>query len=171
MALMQCHGFFSKYPHIKLVEDIDTAYVGELIAKNQTKGVAAIAGEGAASKFGLQILQKNIEDTEHNYTRFLVIQDPANPVVNSQNSKLNKATISFSLSHEVGGLKNILDILAAHNINIMTIQSTPMVGKAWEYFFHMDIEFNDIALYYSAINTLKPFTLHLDELGVYSKGL
>lgn len=172
MALMQCHGFFAKYPHIKLVEDIDTAYVGEMIAKNQTKGVAAIAGEGAAKKFGLEILNKNIEDSERNFTRFLVIVSDKNKhLVPSKAENVNKATLSFSLSHEIGGLKKVLDIFVENQINIMKIQSTPNVGNEWEYFFHVDLTFTKLADFEKAIAQLKYVTTELILLGTYKSGL
>ena len=48
MALLQCKSFFKDYPHIKLVEDKDTADVARKIEAQQIKGVAAIASTLAA---------------------------------------------------------------------------------------------------------------------------
>src|SRR5699024_10919408 len=51
MALLQCKAFFRQYPHIKLIEDVDTAEVARRIHKGQLQGVGAIASKTAASIF------------------------------------------------------------------------------------------------------------------------
>lgn len=166
MALNQCTRFFAGYPHIKLVEAVDTGLMAEQIANEKVKGRAAIAGVGAAQKFELHIFKKNIEDSEKNFTRFLIL--------NCQDSKtetINKATISFGLTHEIGGLSKILSMLAENNINVMSLQSTPYVGNAWEYLFHVDIEFDSLDDYKSAITLIKNQTLHFSVMGEYKKGI
>ncbi len=171
MALMQCMKFFSENPKVKLVEAIDTAYMAELIARDKTKGIAAIAGEGVADKFGLQILKKNIEDSERNFTRFLVIVNPKNTIFSMQKLKANKASLSFNLLHQIGGLRQVMNILAEHKINVMTFTSTPYVGSEWEYFFHTDIMFNDYNNYADAIDELKKATNSINILGEYQNGI
>jgi prephenate dehydratase len=171
MALMQCMRFFSERPEIRLMEDIDTAYMAELIAKNQTKGVAAIAGEGVAEKFGLKILKKNIEDSDRNFTRFLVIANSNKQGFGEESSVIDKATISFSLPHEVGGLRNVFNVLANHKLNVTVFQSTPFVGNEWEYFFHCDLEFDNYNDYSSAIEELRNVTKSIKVLGEYHKGI
>jgi prephenate dehydratase len=171
MALMQCVNFFSDKPKIKLVEDIDTAYVAELIAQNQSKGIAAIAGEGAAKKFNLQILKKGIEDSERNFTRFLIIA-PENFDIKAYQNKVdvpNKASIYFSLPHKIGGLSKVMNILSDNQLNVTAFQSTPYVGNAWEYFFHSDVEFDNIQNFETAVNYLANFTEKFQVLGIYSK--
>jgi len=172
MALMQCMRFFSGRPEIRLLEDIDTAYMAELIAKNQTKGVAAVAGQGVAEKFGLQILKKNIEDSEQNFTRFLVIakQEDAKPnqvFDQDKKPKLNKATLSFTLAHKLGALKEVTEILYNNHVNILTIQSTPLTGNQWEYIFYVDVEFQNIEDYTKTIHGLNRITPGLNEMGKY----
>lgn len=171
MALNQCTRFFAGYPNIKLVEAVDTGLMAEQIANEKIKGRAAIAGVGAASKFGLHIFKKNIEDSERNFTRFLVLENNADSKSTIENFKFNKATISFGLTHEVGGLSKILNILATEKINVMSLQSTPYVGNAWEYLFHLDIEFSDYLAYQKAIETIKKQTLHFSIMGEYKKGI
>ena len=74
MALLQCKEFFKKYPHIKLVEDVDTAEVAKRIAKENIKGIAAIAPKIAAEIFGLQVLEDDIQTMKDNSTRFVIVQ-------------------------------------------------------------------------------------------------
>ena len=74
MALLQCKEFFKDYPHIKLVEDKDTAEVAERIQNNQLKHIGAIASEYAAELFELDILAHSIQTIKHNETRFVVVK-------------------------------------------------------------------------------------------------
>lgn len=171
MALNQCTRFFAGFPHIKLVEAVDTGLMANQIATQKIKGRAAVAGTKAAEKFGLQIFKKNIEDSERNFTRFLIIENEEYSKNKFENRTANKATISFGLAHEVGGLSKILTILATKNINVMSLQSTPYVGNAWEYLFHLDLEFSDYLNYKNAIENIKNQTLHFSIMGEYKKGI
>lgn len=172
MALMQCHAFLGMYPHIKLVEDVDTAYVAEKMAEQHTLGVAAIAGEGAAQKFGLQILEKNIEDSERNFTRFFVLAPKSAPErLGLAVTSPNKATLCFSLPHQKGALNQVLTLFAHQGINVMALNSTPYVGNAWEYFFYVDIEFEALAQYRAVAEKLGQCTLTWQPLGIYAKGI
>ena len=74
MALLQCKEFFKQYPHIKLIEDTDTAEVAKRISKHQLQGVAAIASVQAAQLFELEILANSIQTIKHNETRFVVVE-------------------------------------------------------------------------------------------------
>ena len=73
MALLQCKEFFKQHPHIKLIEDTDTAEVAKRISEGQLQGIAAIASEQAAQLFGLEILAKSIQTIKHNETRFVIV--------------------------------------------------------------------------------------------------
>ena len=74
MALLQCKQFLKKHPHIKLVEDVDTAAVAKRISEQQLKGVAAIAPKIAADLFGLDVLEDEIQTIKNNATRFVIVQ-------------------------------------------------------------------------------------------------
>src|SRR5271157_5813779 len=55
MAILQCLNFFENYPHIRLIESVDTALSAKEIADKQLKGVGAISSYQAAEKYGLEI--------------------------------------------------------------------------------------------------------------------
>ena len=50
MALLQCKDFFANQPHIKLIEDADTAEVAQRIAEKHISGLGAIASKTAAQQ-------------------------------------------------------------------------------------------------------------------------
>ena len=73
IALLQCKNFFKQYPHIKLIEDNDTAEAAKRIAEQRLKNTAAIASTTAAEIFKLNLLAESIHSEQTNTTRFLII--------------------------------------------------------------------------------------------------
>ena len=138
MALLQCKEFFKHYPHIKLIEDTDTAEVAKRIHEEQITGVAAIASFEAANLFDLDILEESIQTIKHNETRFVILErDP-----NIQDSEIiNKASVKFQLDHKRGSLATMLNVMSDCNLNLTKIQSLPKIDKPWKYAFFVDVTF------------------------------
>ena len=167
MAILQCQTFFDQYPHIRLIESQDTAMSAREIREKNLGATGAIASAQAAEKYGLNILARSIETNKMNYTRFLIVGENGN---SETTSVINKATIHFSLAHEIGSLSKILSVFSFYNINLSKIQSMPIIGRDWEYQFYVDVEFNDIARYRQSLEAVRPFTGELGILGEYCKG-
>lgn len=165
MALNQCRKFFQKYPQIKLIESKDTALSIQTIANNKLKNVAAIGSKLAADYYGLEIIFRNIETHQKNYTRFLILDKN----INTQN--FNKASLSFTLPHRKGSLANILNIIAFNELNLTKIESVPIIGEPWHYLFYVDIQLNNPELYFQMLNTVKTLTGNLTILGQYKSGI
>jgi len=165
MALLQCRQFFKKYPHIKLIEDKDTAIVAKRIQKNSLKGVGAIASNLAAKTYNLTILASKIQTIKSNATRFFVLTNSEN----KNSISANKASIKFVASHKTGSLAEILTILAKHHLNLSKIQSMPVINTPWKYAFFADFIFNNYANYYDAIKVIEINVEKLKVLGEYSK--
>ena len=168
MAILQCEDFFDKFPHIRLIESIDTALSAKDIRENTLTGVGAIASRAAAEQYQLEIIAQGIETNKKNYTRFLIIGENNNNKPGS--GVVNKASIHFALAHKIGSLSKILSILSYHELNLTKIQSMPIIGKDWEYQFYVDIEIEDYNLYQKSLEAIKPFTSNLGILGEYQKG-
>ena len=139
MALLQCKEFFKKYPHIKLVEDKDTAEVAERIQKKQLKGIAAIASVMAAEIFELEILAYSIQTIKHNETRFVIVKR-ANPEV--PENEITKASVKFLADHKRGSLAAILNVMSDCKLNLTNIQSLPIIETPWKYAFFVDVTFD-----------------------------
>jgi len=167
MAILQCQKFFDDYPHIKLIESLDTALSAKEISENKWKGKGAIASNLAAQKYNLEILAGQIETNKLNYTRFLILSDNGELKKNSEN---NKSSVYFSLSHKIGSLSKILSILSYYNLNLTKIQSMPIVGEEWAYHFYIDMIYEDQDLYKQGLDAIRPFTEELGILGEYKKG-
>ncbi|SFQ36352.1 prephenate dehydratase [Hymenobacter arizonensis] len=167
MALRQCNDFLSRYPHWQLVETDDTGRSAQLLAENQTPGVAVVAGRQAAEQFGLRVLVPAIHDDPHNYTRFLVLESTstAAPV-----APVNKASLYFHTTHQPGSLARVLTRIAEHGLNLSKLQSCPRVGQPWHYGFHADVEFDEPTQFAALLIELVPFTEALRVLGTYQRG-
>jgi prephenate dehydratase len=168
MALLQCQKFFEDYPHIKLIDSVDTALSAKDIRDNKLYEVGAISSTLAAQKYDLEILAASIETNKKNYTRFLILEERNGKI--KKNANANKSSITFALAHKIGCLSKVLSILSYYEINLSKVQSMPIIGKEWEYQFYVDLEIDDYRLYKQAIEAIRPFTSNLQILGEYMKG-
>ncbi|MEY3053261.1 MAG: hypothetical protein RLY31_3046 [Bacteroidota bacterium] len=167
MAIAQCEAWFRQYPHLRLVETEDTALSARLVRDNQWISVGAIASERAAEMYGLDILAHSIETNKQNYTRFLVLERETAATI-SPNA--DKVSLCFSLSHEVGSLHRVLSVMAAYDLNLTKIQSSPISGSPWEYFFFVDFICAGRIDWRQAVDSLRPLTADIKVLGVYQQG-
>ncbi len=170
MALMQCEQFLRRHPNLKIVERLDTAGSAKEIATDNLEGHAAVCGEYAASLYGLNILEKGIETNKRNFTRFLIIADPLlASEIGPAERDIDKASIVFTLPHTHGALSKVLTILSFYDINLSKIQSTPIVGREWEYRFYVDVTFDSLVRYHQAIEAVRPLIKDLKILGEYAE--
>jgi len=164
MALLQCKAFFKDYPHIQLVEDVDTAAVAKRISEEQLQGVAAIAPKVAAAIFSLEILADNIQTIKNNATRFVRVQ-VEKPIRVAEN--VNKASLKLELDHQRGSLAAILNVMSDCNLNLTKIQSLPKITSPWKYAFFIDVTFQEYAAYTKARTIIQLMASDFKELGVY----
>lgn len=170
MALMQCDNFLRHHPNLKIVERFDTAGSAEEIARDNLIGHAAVCGRYAAELYGLEILESGIETNKRNFTRFLILADPLVAAeIGPKENEIDKASIVFTLPHTQGALSKILTILSFYDINLSKIQSTPIVGREWEYRFYVDLTFDSLLRFHQAIDAVRPLIRDLSILGEYAE--
>ena len=167
MALLQCKEFLKKHPHIKLVEDVDTAEVAKRIAKENIKGIAAIAPKIAAEIFGLQVLEDDIQTIKDNSTRFVIVQTE---LPNISNDDINKASLKFELSHKRGSLAAVLNVLSDCKMNLTKIQSLPVIETPWKYSFFVDVTFDEYTEYQKLVKIIDIMAEDFKILGTYKNG-
>lgn len=163
MAINQTREFFKDYPWIRLVESEDTAKSAADVAQNGLMGVGAVASTLAADLYGLEILAESIETYKQNFTRFLVFDDSLEVDL----SKTNKASMCFTLPHAPGSLAHVLTIMSFYGMNLTRIQSLPIPGQEWQYFFYVDIKYEDRIRFEQAIAAVRPLMEDLNILGEY----
>ncbi|MGM5468705.1 prephenate dehydratase [Flavobacteriaceae bacterium LMO-SS05] len=164
MALLQCKEFFKKYPHIKLIEDKDTAEVAERIHKKQLKGIAAIGSDLAAELFELDILAESIQTIKQNETRFVIVKT-SNSVIAERD--INKASIKFELEHKRGSLATILNVMSDCRLSLTKIQSLPKIETPWKYAFFVDVTFEDYKDFKKAKSIMQLMAAQFKILGEY----
>jgi prephenate dehydratase len=166
MAFLQCQEFLEQYPNMQLVESKDTGSSAREIKEYHIKHRAAIASKHAAETFGLEIIAADIHDNKRNFTRFLALRRRNGELVKG----INKSSVSFRASHTPGSLAKILTIIGEYGINLNKIQSLPVIGEEWKYYFYVDLRFEDFANYRKMMDEIEPLTRDLKILGEYQQG-
>jgi prephenate dehydratase len=174
IAIQQCQHFLNELRRkgVRIIDSADTALSVKWIREENLTGIAALGSELAARMYGVEILKTEVETNKRNFTRFQIITE-SNKVMELEqiaNQTINKSTLCFSLRHEEGQLSQVLSVLSFYHMNLTKIQSLPIVGIEWEYFFYIDLVFKDYNRYQQALEAIKPLTAHFQILGEYQHG-
>jgi len=167
MALLQCMDFLKTQPHIKLVEDKDTAETASRIHKNQLKNIAAIGSKVAAKMYNLTIIAPEIQTVNNNMTRFFILSKNENPL---EKEYINKASLKFELDDTPGSLATVLNVMTNCKLNLTKIQSMPIIETPFQYSFFVDVVFEKYKHYEKAKQVLEIMTNHFKVLGEYKNG-
>jgi prephenate dehydratase len=133
VALAQCSHFFAKNPRVERVPFYDTAGAVKMLTERSLGGAAAIASRIAAEVYHARILATHLEDHHENYTRFLLLSKTARV-----SPKASKVSIVFSTRNVPGALFKCLSVFALRDIDLTKMESRPLRGRPWEYFFYLD---------------------------------
>ena len=131
-ALGQCRTFL-KHLNCEVIPTSNTASSVKMIKEMGMVEAAAVASAKAAEIYDMEILAREIEDTNNNFTRFFVLSKQDSPP-----SGNDKTSIVFSLKDRPGTLYDSLKEFAKRNINLTKIESRPTRQKPWEYNFYLD---------------------------------
>lgn len=115
----------------------NNAFAAKKVADEQDRTQAAIAGEHAAQIYGLQVLQKGVNHSGTNSTRFIIV---TNQKIFRKDAK--KVSICFEIPHESGSLYHMLSHFIYNHLNMTKIESRPVEDRNWEYRFFIDFEGN-----------------------------
>ena len=136
-ALAQCEAFLHALPGVRQRADYDTAGAARRVREGGDPTVAAIASENAARIYGLQVLERGIQTREDNFTRFVEVAREARPCPQDVPCR---TTLRLSLAHEPGALGRVLVRFGEHGVNLSRIESRPVPGEPWHYYFYLDLE-------------------------------
>lgn len=134
-ALSQCRRFFQEHPSIKEVPFQDTAKSVEFIKEQNEHAKAALASYRAADYYGMESLLPCVQDSNTNMTRFLVVTWRDDVVEGA-----DKTSLMLVVNHQPGSLYKVLESLARRGINMLKLESRPIVGRFFEYLFYIDVE-------------------------------
>jgi chorismate mutase/prephenate dehydratase len=132
--IAQCRQYLQMHmANVELVETSSTTRAAELAAREPNTG--AIASALAAERYKLQILEKDIQDSSSNATRFFVLGRQCSPPTGK-----DRTSLMLSIADRVGALHRALTPFNKYKLNMTRIESRPNKKKAWEYFFFVDCD-------------------------------
>ena len=136
-ALSQCSKFIKSNKFTEHVR-ADTAGSAEMVSKSGNKKVAAIASKLSAETYGLEIIEKNIENEKGNLTRFLVMgKNISQP---SYEKKKYITSFLFKLKSKPAALYQSLGGFAINGVNLTKLQSYPEKNTFDSFFFLCDLD-------------------------------
>lgn len=169
-ALAQCSDFFVRHPGIRPAPYFDTAGAAESLAREAPMRVGAIASVYAAGLYGLKVLRKNLQNRDHNYTRFLEVARRPLPTKASRGVRCKTSLAFMPRRNEVGSLHAILGVFAARGIDLLKIESRPNPQSPFEYWFYADLAGGPgDAPVSEALGELEALTARLKILGGYPR--
>src|SRR5713101_2677660 len=150
---------------VEIVATYDTAGSAKMIREENLQGVAAVAGNGAAELYELEILADGIQTIKDNYTRFIALGREPTP----RREGKAKTMLVMATAHQPGSLHKCLGVLAAQNINLLKLESRPSRQRIWEYVFYLDFEgHRDDPIVRSALADLAGYTIFCKVLGSFA---
>lgn len=158
-GLLQSKAFLKQHPW-RQVPFYNTAGAAKFVSECGQKSKAAIASRRAAEIYGLSVLAENVNFGKQNQTRFIAISKAENKKGGNKNS------VVFSLKHNAGALYSALSVFDEMGLNLLKIQSMPIVDKLGEYIFFVDFS-GTLVHAQNALAALAPKTVSLRFLGNY----
>jgi prephenate dehydratase len=164
-ALSQCRKLI-KQMGLKAVVVADTAGAAAELAEKNDPTVAAIASELAGETYGLVSLKSNIEDAEHNTTRFLIMaRQPVNP---DRRAGPVITSFVFKVRNVPAALYKAMGGFATNGINMTKLESYQVGGQFVATLFYADVEGHPEEKHLRlALEELDFFTREVKILGVY----
>ena len=138
-ALAQCAEYIKKHG-LKTVEANNTALAAKYVAEQNDKTIAAIASADSAQRFGLKVLNEQINPSQINTTRFAVLSRAENRNVGKQHGA--HFILVFTVRNEAGALAQALNVIGSFGFNMRTLRSRPMGELLWQYYFYIEAEGN-----------------------------
>lgn len=160
MALNQCRAYFQPHRHIQLVESVDTALSLREVAEVGSKSRGAIGSKLAIEHYGLELIAEGIESDKRNFTRFAVLRSQR-----EERKKGNKVSMAVTLPHQPGALARIISLLHLSGSNLTKVESTPILGKPFQYCFFIDFILGRDVDFASTMAVLRPNVLDLKIMG------
>lgn len=163
VALSQCRGFFAAHPDIRAQAVYDTAGAAEEVAAGGDRTVAAIASRRAGERYGLEVLQQDLQDRNDNQTRFYRIV--REPLPDAGVGPLKTACVA-ELENRPGALHMLLGVFSDRGLDLTHITSRPGASP-WTYRFILEFTHASSAQGKAALEVAEPLCARLKVLGTF----
>jgi prephenate dehydratase len=171
VALNQCTTFFRNNPQLERIPFYDTAGSVKMLMEQMPDDAAAIASSMAADLYAAKILKRGIEDDPSNFTRFFLLKRPGAKPVSPSKAEW-KTTLVFQTKNVPGALFRCLSAFALRDISCTKIESRPLRGRPWEYWFYLDfLGREDDPVSQKALGHLAELADFLRVLGTYPRAV
>ena len=134
-AIGQCSALLKGLPEVKVTVCENTAAAAKMVAESGRTDMAAISSPVCAGIYGLAELESGIQDTDNNYTRFIVISKEPEIYPGADHLSL-----MFKVGHTPGSLTRILSRFSSMGLNMTKLESRPISGADFHYMFYLDFE-------------------------------
>ena len=166
-ALSQCADYIAQQGY-EVKEFSNTALAAKWVMENADPTVAAIASAEAASLFGLKVLEKNINQSRNNTTKFLALSRVLHEHKTGEGGL--HSILTFTVRNEAGALARAIDIIGRNGFNMQTLRSRPMKQLLWQYYFLVEAE-GDMTSHEgeAMLRALSVYCDRLKVIGTYRK--
>ena len=151
---------------IEAIPFYDTAGAARHVAEQGEPGLAAVASAQAASRYGLEVLARGIQDDDSNQTRFLVARRGA-PRRPADARPGDKTSLAFVTAHVPGSLLAALSCLSSRDVNLTRLEARPIPHLPFEYRFFLDFQVDTPATAEAALCELERSVLEVRLFGTY----
>lgn len=135
-ALAQCAPYLRQRGYMTEAFE-NTALAAKHVAESGDHSLAAIASEETAEIYGLEILEKKINETSINTTRFAVLTRES---LQGNGDKGRHSILLFTVNNRAGALAEAIHIIGKHGYNMRCLRSRPMKELMWQYYFYVETE-------------------------------
>lgn len=136
-ALSQCADYIREH-NFETVEAVNTAVAAKHVSESGRTDIAAIGSTSAAEQFGLRILEKHINQSSSNTTRFAVFTRAAKSPAKTD----NRFIMLFTVKNSAGSLAKAVSLIGEYGFNLRALKSRPTKELVWSYYFYAEGEGN-----------------------------
>ena len=140
-ALDQC-GEYIRAHGFETETFSNTALAARYVKEKNDVSVAAIASDETSAVFGLKLIDRAVNDSRMNTTRFAALSRAQNRPADMSGRAEENFILVFTVKNEAGALAQTLNIIGAHGFNMRNLRSRPMKDLQWNYFFYIEAEGN-----------------------------
>ncbi len=138
-AINQCSSFLRSLKGVKVTVCANTAMAARMVSTSDRNDVAAISSHDCAEQYGLEIQSQKVQNTDSNFTKFICVSKKLEIYPGA-----NRTSLVFSTANKPGALYNVMARLSSLGINVIKLESRPIVGKDFEFMFYFDL---DVSVY------------------------
>ena len=134
-AIGQCSRFLAKLPAGVKVESFPNTAMAAKSASESDGSVAAIASHDCRELYGLEAMDVDIQDSDNNYTKFILISKKLSIYAGS-----NRISLILACPNKPGALGDILQMFSSHGVNMLKLESCPVTGRNFEFIFYIELD-------------------------------